>query len=434
MGLELAASVGLVASLLFSSANPVRGDDYVRSVSGDFSTTDWYEIDPDGTLCDPPGTPGYPCPPPHGPPGAGDNASLNGQDVRASGGSVMTLNGGGTFTLSGGFSATSAVGVTLQGPGTLTANSSSGVIINGGRLMSQTDVGKTIAISNGGSEVVTNLSDATGGGVASGGALTVNSPVTNLNLVFQSGGTGRIQSITNNHGTGGFAINDSGSALTVDQNFEVNADFLDLSNGGALTVNGQLILDGAMENGHAIGGGGHWSGGANITTSQGMIVGNTVAVPGFSMAVDSKASVDTGNVLVGSEAGSFGTISMSDDGTKWDVRSGSMGVGLFGTGNFDISAGAKLVFDSGSAGLVIGFDNGSRGKMTVDGANSLLEADGDVSEISLGREAGSNGTLLLSNDAALAVDTLTIGYFGQGGVQITSGGIVSVRVIGIGSL
>src|ERR1700738_3311676 len=136
----------------FVSSSLLLGDDFVRAIPGDFSTMDWSEYGPPGTRCG-----DNLCPPPEGPPGAGDNASLNGRDVTASGGSVMNLTGGGSLTLSGGFNAKSASGFTLKGSGTLTANSSSGININGGRLATQTDIGKFINISNGGSEVAASL-------------------------------------------------------------------------------------------------------------------------------------------------------------------------------------------------------------------------------------------------------------------------------------
>ena len=403
MCLELAASVGLAASLLFSSANPVRGDDYVRNLPGDFSNTDWtnYSKEPPES--------------PSGPPGAADDANLNGRAVTANSGSVMTLRGG-PLTVSGGFNAKSAIAVTLQGSGTLTASSSSGIIVNGGHLMTPTDVGKFINVSNGGSEVAGSLLAGTTGTVVSGGSLVVNSKVTNLNLGFQSGGTGRMPNITNSHGTGGLTINGGGSALTVDQNFSVQADFLDLSSGGALTVNGQLSLDGAIENGHAIGGGGHWQDkGTTISTSDGILVGGSAPSPGFSLAIDFGAVVRSGLAVIGADAGGIGTVSLLDAGTLWEVQSSGMAIGRSGTGSFTMNFGAKLLFDNGTS-FAIGLNNGSNG--TLSATNSTVDASGAV--VAIGEFAGSTGRMSLATSTFLVGHDFTIGDSGSGGLTISS--------------
>jgi hypothetical protein len=43
--LRFVALFGLAASLLISSTPALFGSDYVRTLSGDFSTTDWYKVD-----------------------------------------------------------------------------------------------------------------------------------------------------------------------------------------------------------------------------------------------------------------------------------------------------------------------------------------------------------------------------------------------------
>lgn len=395
----------------FVSSSLLLGDDFVRAIPGDFSTMDWSEFGPPGTRCG-----DNLCPPPEGPPGAGDNASLNGRDVTASGGSVMNLTGGGSLTLSGGFNAKSASGFTLQGSGTLTANSSSGVNINGGRLMTQTDIGKFINISNGGSEVAASLLAGTTGVVGGGGSLVVNSAVNDLNLSFQSGGTSRIPNIANSHGTGGLTISGNGSALTVDQNFSISADFLDLSNGGALTVNGQLILDGAMEKGHAIGGGGHWQDkGTTISTSEGIFVGGNTPSPGFSLAIDFGAVVHSGFAVIGGDAGGGGTVSLSDAGTLWEVQSSGMAIGRSGTGSFSMDFGSKLLFDNGTS-FAIGLNNGSNGTLSV--TNSTVDASGAV--VAIGEFAGSTGRMSLASSTFLVGHDFTIGDSGSGGLTISS--------------
>jgi T5SS/PEP-CTERM-associated repeat protein len=408
------ASVWIGTWLFLAGVSTGLGADYVRTKPGDFSNTDWYKVDPNPSECNEICCNGM-CGPPAGPPGAGDNASLNGRAVTASGGSVMNL-GGGTLTLGGAFRASSVSGLILQGSGTLTANSNSGISISGGHLVVQSDISKSIDISKGGSEVASSLASATGGAVSSGGSLTVNSTVINLNLALQGGGTGRIANITNSHGTGGVLIDGAGSALTVDQTFSIKADFLDLSDGGALTVNSQLVLDGAIENGQPIGGGGHWQGkGTKIRTSKSIFVGDT-ATSDFSLGVDSGAVVQTGNAHIGAGAGAFGTVSLADAGTLWEVQSGAMAIGDRGTGNFTIEAGAKLLFDQGTA-FAIGLDSGSHGTLAVTGST----VDASAALMVIGSVAGSSGRMSLDSFAKLLVGRdFTIGESGSGGLTISN--------------
>jgi T5SS/PEP-CTERM-associated repeat protein len=449
MCLELAASVGLVASLLFSSANPVRGDDYLRNLPGDFSNTDWTNIS-----MEPPESPA-------GPPGAGDNASLNGRAVTANSGSVMTLNGGGSLTVSGGFNAQSASGFTLQGPGTLTANSSSGVNVDGGHLSAQTDVGKFINISNGGSEVAASLLAGTTGTVVSGGSLVATSAVNNLNLSFQSGGTGRMPNITNGRGTGGLTIDGGGSALTVDKNFSVMADQLDLSNGGHLTVNGQFLLDGVMENGQPIGGGAHWHGSSTTIDGTGNFILGQDGVG--SVEIDDHASFSPDSLVLGQNANGSGGVTLTGSAGDNDAKVGvskGLTVGDGGIALLTVRNGAKF---TALGPVIVGKQTNSRPKsqITLTGTASTFQVNGSsdfvvgqdgkgdfaVSDhatftapsVVLGQNANSNGNLSVTgsggtNDAIVTVTkSLTVGDKGTGSVGVYNGGKLATQFVSLGA-
>jgi T5SS/PEP-CTERM-associated repeat protein len=116
---------------------------------------------------------------------------------------------------------------------------------------------------------------------------------------------------------------------------------------------------------------------------------------------------------------------MSDPGTIWEIQSDGMAIGSSGTADLRISAGAKLLFDSGTV-CGVGLKNGSHGSVTLDGTNSVLDARGAF--FSIGKLAGSNGNVTLTNNASLLLggQESFIGDAGRGALAIRSGSRVSV--------
>jgi T5SS/PEP-CTERM-associated repeat protein len=320
--------------------------------------------------------------------------------------------------LTGDFNApTISGGLTLSGGGTLTSQTGSAVVDGGHLVIQNYTATPIIEISNGGSIVTQTLPNNADGVVDSGGSLTVNSFVSDLNLTVRGGSSFRAPNVHNGLDRS-VTIQGAGSSFTVDQQFGVEAGFVDID-GGTLTVSGQFGLDGGTDNGgNAVGGGGHWQGStARISTSQAMFVG--IQTGSFSLAIDGGAVLNTGSVAVAAETGSQGTINLSGEPTLWEVSAGGMTVGQSGTARFDISGGADLLFDPGTE-FFIGKGAGSIALMTLDGANSVIDARNAV--ISIGDAAGSRGSLVVSNGAEFQVrETCFIGYGGQGSVSLDSG-------------
>lgn len=211
------------------------------------------------------------------------------------------------------------------------------------------------------------------------------------------------------------------SSITVQQQCSLMAAFLDISNKAALTVDGQLILDGGKDfDGNDVGGGGGWTGASTINTSDSMFVGN-ISPGGFSLGISGATVVKTGNALIGAETASQGTVFMSDIGTLWEVQSGGMVIGQSGTGNFNINSGAHLLFDSGTS-LAVGLATGSNGMLTVD--TGVVDATGAVAAI--GEMAGSKGVVNLTDSDFMTSQNFVVGDFGSGSFNLNGSSAVSV--------
>ncbi|MGH9806231.1 MAG: beta strand repeat-containing protein, partial [Terriglobia bacterium] len=394
---------GLAAGLFFVLIPLVWADDYTRTANGSFSSTDWYDHTNN-------------MPPPQGPPGGGDTAALNDWDVTASGGSVMTLGGGGLLTVTGIFTATTASGFTLKGLGTCNATTSTFIDVDGGHLSTGNDAGKNITVLGGGSETATTIAAGTQGVVSSNGSLVVKSQATDLNLTLQTGGTAEITDIQNGMDVS-VSVDGTGSALTVDQDFDVTGGFLDLTGGGALIASEDLVLDGVGN----VGGGGHWSGPmTKITLGGTVFVGNIAPAPGFALGIDSGTVVDSGNAIIASEAGSVGNVTLDGTGTLWEVQTTGMGIGQSGSGTLNMTGGAHLQIDSGAV-LGVGVNGGSKGTLTADGAGTLIDASKSAG-VSIGKLAGTSGSAALTNGASfMGGVAFKVGDTGTGALTARSG-------------
>jgi T5SS/PEP-CTERM-associated repeat protein len=290
--------------------------------------------------------------------------------------------------------------------------------------------GQSINITNAGTTMVNGTLTQNSGApifvTGSGSALTVGqfSSIIGGDLDLTTGGAVTVQgTLTKNRGQ--VSLDGTNTVLTVHQDFSLMGGFLDISAGGALTVDGQLVLDGGKDqDGDTIGGGGNWQGsGTTISTSQEMDIGNTSS-GSFSLAVGNGATVRTGDAFVGVGSAATGTVDLSGTGTLWDVQSGGLAVGGNGTGNFNISSEAHLLFGDGTA-FAVGFNSGSHGRMTVDGAGSVLDASKVA--VRIGANTGSVGSVVLTNGAQVTFGQETsIGRGGNGSLSLASGSQVSV--------
>ncbi len=283
---------------------------------------------------------------------------------------------------------------------------------------------QSMNISHGGAATLNgNLTQSTVGPIHvndSGTSLTIGGKfsMTGGGLQINSGGTVRAGSLTQTRGSDSF--DGSNSALTVDQELTLNAAFFDISGGAAVTVNGQFVLDGGKDvDGNDIGGGGHWQGMGTMIASNGAMFIGDHSSGGFSLSVNNSATVQTGEVEIGSNASSVGQVGLSGAGTLWEVRTGGLGVGQGGSGTFNISSSGRLLFDSGTL-FGVGLEAGSTGRMTIDGSGSSVDATSAL--LSVGVEAGGTGNIVLTDQASLSLGQNTfIGDGGSGSLSIGSG-------------
>jgi T5SS/PEP-CTERM-associated repeat protein len=103
--------------------------------------------------------------------------------------------------------------------------------------------------------------------------------------------------------------------------------------------------------------------------------------------INEGASVSDGNAVIDSG----GTVTVSGTGTKW-TSGANVYIGNAETGTLLISAGASVSTDGDGYGGLIGYDEGSSGKVTVTGAGSKWI---NLADLYVG--VYGDGTLLIEN-------------------------------------
>src|SRR5262249_247561 len=144
-------------------------------------------------------------------------------------------------------------------------------------------------------------------------------------------------------------------------------------------------------------------------------------------------STATPGITVGSQAGSNGTLSV-ENGATWTINRSSAGccmtVGLSGHGNLNITGGGKFIVNdssaAGGAAILFGGKNtvasGGTFNAVISGAGSTLTVDGIDSNITVGRVAGSSGTMTVTAGATLNADTLSMGRGGTAALNVSGDG------------
>ncbi len=124
--------------------------------------------------------------------------------------------------------------------------------------------------------------------------------------------------------------------------------------------------------------------------------------------VVSEATLTSDDGIIGNQAGSSGTATVFDDG-QWNIDGGNMTIGKFGTATLTVSAGGRVIIDSGNqdpnvAGdfqdLVVGANAGAVGSLTISGTGSLVETRGTQNATRIGLDGG-DGTLLVEDGGTL---------------------------------
>jgi fibronectin-binding autotransporter adhesin len=113
---------------------------------------------------------------------------------------------------------------------------------------------------------------------------------------------------------------------------------------------------------------------------------------------------DFANMRIGQSAGSIGRVTIDGAGSTLDVTNQgantSVVVGVSGSGTLDILAGGVMNFAGDQIG--VGTFSGGTGALTVDGAGSALNVNGDLGIGS----SFSNGSLAISNGGAVDVNAV----------------------------
>jgi len=184
---------------------------------------------------------------------------------------------------------------------------------------------------------------------------------------------------------------------------------------------------------------------------QGAGVFNVADGGSATMTISGASKVNAQTMLLGTNAGGNGRLTVTGIGSALDLVTGSspatsrafLGVGATQTGRLDILAGAKVTLDAapssaggGSFGVNVGGGNagaafaGSHGTLVIDGSGSELRLKGTDPSAQIGRTGF--GTMSITNGAKFIVeDTTSINSVASVGRAIGSTGIANV--IGSGS-
>jgi outer membrane autotransporter protein len=361
--------------------------------------------------------------------GATSVFSINAGSVVTS--SFGTMSQGGTATINGG--STWSMSQTLligNGNGTATFNE------NGGSAVSAADVSLGISLNS----TATGTIDG-GSSLAMTGELHVGTDGTaTLNI---QGGSGVIDPIgvigydNTAHGTvnvsGAASWNNSGS-LTVGK-----------SGTGTLTITSGTVTSHLATIGENAGSTGivNVNGATSVWNNPDLGIAVGFSGNGTLNVTAGGKVTNAGNAPVGYQATAVGIVNVSGTGSTWS-NGGNLGIGDFGKGTMNITAGGMVTNVDGSLGSG-GVGSGAIGTATVDGTNSkwinsgvlvvggndtgmlTISNGGAVSDNSaqIAAVTGSHGTVIVDGTASTWTTTTAITV---GGVGVVVGGTGLLRI------
>ena len=410
--------------------------------------------------------------------------------VGGSGTGTLIINGGGTVTSDNGI-----IGNAAGSTGTVTVNNGSWTTDVDFLLVGNAGTG-TLNINSGGT--VTTLMAFIGNAAGSNGTVTVSGGTLINNGQLTVGGSGNGTLIINGGGTVNSVMTSIGAyagsngTVTVSDGTWINdASFsvgrsgtLNITGGGSVTEYGVIELAGTLN----LGASGTTAGtlntdivfghagtanflesgvytfavplwgalsvnqngaGTTILTGSSNFNGNTTINSG-TLQIASGGSVTNDQGIIGSAAGSNGTVTVS--GGTWNNHdnfyNGQLTVGGSGNGTLIINGGGTVTSDIG----IIGNAAGSNGTVTINngswtnnfdvllvgntGAGTLnINSGGTVNSLMafIGNAAGSNGTVTISDGTLICNDELKVGYSGTGTLIITGSGTVNSTQTYIGN-
>ncbi|MCU4121174.1 autotransporter domain-containing protein [Variovorax sp. N23] len=320
------------------------------------------------------------------PPTAGDTASIYGP------GAVATVSG--TVTVDGVYVAAppSSQG-SLFVTGTLTSGVAS--LANSAGAVGTATVSGTGQWINTGDLYVGNLGT---------GTLNVNdSASVTVGTLYVGGSVGTL---------GNAAVGSGASLATSGTLFVGYGGSGTLDSLGTLTTQGAVLGDGVGSNGTSTIRGGTWTNGGNLTVGR---------AGSGSLGISGGAQVSNAVGVIGAGAnGTASSVTVSDTGSRWS-NSDQLFIGIVGSGSLTVSGGASV----DSVGAVIGRQATSDSTATVTGSGSqwstgALLIGGD--RIDPGSNGGT-GTLHIDNGARVESTTAMLGDVGTAhGTAIVEGG------------
>jgi T5SS/PEP-CTERM-associated repeat protein len=307
------------------------------------------------------------------------------------------------------------LGQDASGVGTLTIDGFSTTLTYGGGDVTIGSAGTgTLTVQNGALADLTGTSITLGDQNSANGAIDVTGSDSTLN-------------------TGELTIGSSGTGtLTVDSGATLTTDATTLADQASGT--GTATIDGA---------------GSSWTTSQ-LTVGGA-GNGELDIQNGGVVNVSSGDLVLGDEQGSTGTLTLSDSGSQLNFH-GQINIGENGTGIFAVQGGASFT----AFAINVGDKGGSTGTLNIDGAGSHLEIQHDFNigesgsgalnvtntaslhtdaDATLADLTGSSGAAVIDASAVWSIGgDLSVGHQGIGGLQISGGSIVSAQNVTLGEI
>ena len=340
----------------------------------------------------------------------------------------------GTVTVAGGSNLASGdayLGFYSGASGLATISGAGSTWTNSNDLYVSYNGGGTLSIGGGGA---VSSSSTYIGGVS--GLVTVDgvgSSLTNTNALYAGySGDGTLSitgggSVSNYYGYIGFsngsrgtvAVDGSGSTWTNNGTLWVgysSGGTLSITNGGTVTCSDGHIGYNAGASGLVTvnGTGSTWTNGSSLYIGD-YGTGNLSITNGGSVTNSSFYSVN----FIGYNSGSSGTVTVNGAGSTWTTAGGhgnGLYVGYSGTGNLSITNGGSVVNINSSSYYYpsfIGYNSGSSGTVTVDGAASVWF---NGSDLYVG--GSGSGTMKITNGGSVFN---TYGYIGSAGTVTVNG-------------
>ena len=373
-----------------------------------------------------------------GPPGSGDTAFVPADSILSGSGNVDILDtqaslGGG---LNGSFTCNSLGSVLLTG-GTLMAgsigpvggDSAEDIFVMGAQLTAGSAMDPVVDVSAGGSVVIKSSVPEGEGTVTDPNSLfEVDGALMNFNGGAQNGATLSAGSIGSNNGlSGNITCDGAGSMLTVSGTSEFDGQGVSVTNGASGTIDGDLYLEPVPSPFIGAGGNLYADGSGSNMTISGAIHANANGVAGGdggSIEVSDEAVVHAGGIFLddGPDAGLMDVMTGASVLIDTDLS-----VGGNTAGSLTMESGGGVTV-KGAGAVAIGLTSGSSGTVTADGTDTSLSFQGPL--VAIGKDAGSKGSVTLTDGAAMAVSGassyLHVGDGGTGTLMVNSGSTLSL--------